>query len=80
MSKRQRILGMMILKNIIRSRMTDNLPIGICQSCIDDKVDKPYQWVNAHTSYLGVTEVRLPLRENYKYYNHGLCDRHYKKK
>ena len=80
MSKLKKIAGENILKSIILHSFIDEKVIGICSDCIDEKVDKPYHFLGGHKEILGVTEVRLPYRGNYKYYNHGLCDRHYEKR
>jgi len=78
MGKTKQIVGEQILKNIILQSFIDNKVIGVCSDCIDEKVEKPYHFLSGYRDFLGVIEVRLPLREGYQYYNHSLCNNHYK--
>ena len=65
------------MKSIILRSFIDDKIVGVCFDCIDEKGDEPYHFLGWHREILGVSEIRLPYRKDYKYYNHGLCDRHY---
>ena len=77
MSKLKKIVGEKTLKALIERYFEENKNIGICKICLDEKAEKPYHYI--HKNILGVEEVRMIYRKDYKHYYLGLCERHYKK-